>query len=233
MAEGKPKKEAKSKVPKKAKEPVKGEVAKKEIKKIAKKEEKRKVKEKKQPVKKAKAPEKKAKERTEEVEEPKPEEEKKEPIKKKKPKEKKEKPIEKIKLTGKKILSKEEQPVMRKIFKERSKKPKFLRQEFHKLKRLDEKWRRPRGIDSKRQDGKRSKGKVPCIGYKKSLAGRGIHPSGYYPILIKNLEELKDIKPGREAAIIASSVGRKKRNSIIKLANELRIAILNPRKGEL
>jgi len=162
-----------------------------------------------------------------------PEEEKPKAVKKKKLKEKKEKPIEKIKFTGKKELSKDEKPLMKRRFSERKGKPKFRRQEAHKLKRLDEKWRRPRGIDSKRQDGQKSKGAVPAIGYGKTASVRGIHPSGYYPILVRNPDELGTIKSDKEAAIISASVGRKKRNLIIKLANELKIAILNPRKGEL
>ncbi|MBU4204010.1 MAG: 50S ribosomal protein L32e [Acidobacteria bacterium] len=108
-----------------------------------------------------------------------------------------------------------------------------MRQEFNKLKRLDEKWRRPRGIDSKRAVGQKSKGAVPAIGYGKTASVRGIHPSGYYPVIVRNPDELKTIKSEKEAAIISASVGRKKRNLIIKLANELRIAILNPKKGEL
>ncbi len=154
-------------------------------------------------------------------------------IKKKKLGEKKEKPIEKIRFTGKKELSEGEKPLMKKRFNERKGKPKFMRQEFHKLKRLGQKWRRPRGIDSKRQDGQKSKGAVPAIGYGKTLSVRGIHPSGYYPVLVGNPEELEAIKSDKEAAIISASVGRKKRNLIIKQANELNIAILNPRKGEL
>jgi len=133
--------------------------------------------------------------------------------------------IEKIKFHEKRDISD--------ILRLRKKKPRFMRQELPKLKRLKDKWRRPRGIDSKKREGKRGKGKLPKIGYKKPAIVRGIHPSGFYPVLVHNVEELTLINPEEEAAIIARAIGRRKRNEIIRSANELNITILNPRKGEL
>lgn len=141
----------------------------------------------------------------------------------------KEKSIEKIKFFREKKLSKDEEELIAK----RKKKPRFIRQELYKLKRLKDKWRRPRGIDSKKHEGKRGKGKLPGIGYKNPESVRGINPLGYYPVLIHNTDELKNLNPKKEAAIISSSIGRRKRNEIIKSANKLRITILNPRKGEI
>ncbi|RLI92201.1 MAG: 50S ribosomal protein L32e [Candidatus Altiarchaeales archaeon] len=133
--------------------------------------------------------------------------------------------IEKIKFHEKRDISN--------ILRLRKKKPRFMRQELPKLKRLKDRWRRPRGIDSKKREGKRGKGKLPKIGYKKPTIVRGIHPSGFYPVLVHNVEELTLINPEEEAAIIASAIGRRKRNEIIRSANELNVTILNPRKGEL
>ncbi len=173
---------------------------------------KKEVKEKKPPVKK-------------EVKEKKKAEPKEEKEVKKVEKVKKEKKIEKIKFHEKKDISD--------VLKLRKKKPRFMRQELPKLKRLKDKWRRPRGIDSKKQEGKRGKGKLPKIGYKKPTISREIHPLGFYPVLVHNIKELKLINPKGEAAIIARVIGRKKRNEIIKSANKLKVTILNPRKGEI
>ncbi|MEA3254509.1 MAG: 50S ribosomal protein L32e [Candidatus Altiarchaeota archaeon] len=115
----------------------------------------------------------------------------------------------------------------------RKKTPRFVRQELYKVKKLRDKWRKPRGIDSKKQEGKRGKGKLPGIGYKNPESVRGISPSGYYPVLIHNIREVEILNPEGEAAIISSTVGRRKRNEIIKSANKLKITILNPRKGEI
>ena len=136
---------------------------------------------------------------------------------------KKEKRIEKIKF----YIKKEG-----KEGKEKKKKPKFIRQDFHKNKRLKLKWRRPRGKDSKLRKEKRGKGKTPKIGYKNPKEIRGLI-NGYKPIRIENPKELSKINPKTEAIIISKNVGRKKRNEIIREANKLKITILNPRKGEI
>ncbi len=115
----------------------------------------------------------------------------------------------------------------------RDKKPKFLRQQYGMIMRLKKVWRKPRGIDSKLKIEKRGQGHLVKIGYKKPESIRGIHPSGYWTVNIANPKELENINKETHAAIIFSQVGRKKRNEIIKRANELNIIILNPRKGEI
>jgi large subunit ribosomal protein L32e len=153
--------------------------------------------------------------------EPKKEEAEKKAVKKKEVKEKKPKPVEKIKFTA---------PAPKEGAK---KKPSFMRQEYPKLKRLYERWRRPPGVDSKKLEGKRGKGALPSIGYGSPRKDWGLHPSGLKPVRIANLKELSLLKSGVNGAIIASQVGRRKRNLIIKEANKLKIVVLNPRKGEV
>ncbi|MDI6730768.1 MAG: 50S ribosomal protein L32e [Candidatus Altarchaeum sp.] len=115
----------------------------------------------------------------------------------------------------------------------RDKKPKFLRQQYGMIMRLKKVWRKPRGTDGKLKIEKRGQGHLVKIGYKKPKGIRGIHPSGYWTVNIANPKELENINKETHAAIIFSQVGRKKRNEIIKKANELNIVILNPRKGEI
>lgn len=140
--------------------------------------------------------------------------------KKKKIKEKKPKPIEKIKNLPEKT-------------EEAGKtKPAFVRQELSIRKRVHDKWRRPRGIDSKQIEGKRGKGAMPSIGYGSPKQTLGRHPSGLNPLRVNNVKELSALTKG-QGAVIAAQVGRRKRNLIIKEANKLKITILNPRKGEI
>lgn len=110
-------------------------------------------------------------------------------------------------------------------------KPRFIRQEGGRYKRLQDVWRRPTGIDSKKIERKRGKGSLPEIGYKKPAADSGLQ-FGFEPHRVFNVNDLRAVKPGREAAVIAKSVGRRKRNMIIEEANRLKITILNPRRGE-
>lgn len=111
---------------------------------------------------------------------------------------------------------------------EKKRLPKFRRQEWFRFKRLGEKWRRPRGRDSKLRLRISGKGSLVSVGYRVPKAIRGLHPSGLAEVLVKNLADLKKIDATRQAIRIASSVGRRKREQILKRAEELKIKVLNP-----
>ncbi len=141
---------------------------------------------------------------------------------------------EKEKIPKRKIVKKIEKiafPPKKEEVLEKKKKPKFIREEFYMRKKLKEKWRRPRGLDSKKHLEKRGKGKPPKIGYKNREIGRGL-VGGLMPKHVYNPTQLGTISK-EEGVIISGNVGRKKRNEIIKEANKLKLTILNPRKGEV
>lgn len=69
---------------------------------------------------------------------------------------------------------------------------------------------------------------MPSIGYKAPRELRFLHPSGLKEVLVHSLKELEGIKPEREVARIAARVGKKKRQEILKRAEELKIKVLNP-----
>ena len=108
------------------------------------------------------------------------------------------------------------------------KKPRFLRQSATAYKRLGEKWRKPRGRHSKLRKHKKSKGFIPSISYSTPRASRYLHPSGFREVVIYNLKDLEKIDVSKEAAKIAHGVGKKKRQEILKKAEELKLKILNP-----
>jgi large subunit ribosomal protein L32e len=110
--------------------------------------------------------------------------------------------------------------------------PKFRRQEWFRFRRLGEKWRRPRGKDSKMRLGKRGKPAMPSVGYKSPKLTRGLHPSGLVEVLVNSLKDIEGLNPSRQAVRIASSVGRRKREQIITRAKELGIRVLNPEVKE-
>ena len=166
--------------------------------------------------------------KTEEGKKPVAEEKKAVKEKKKKPAVRKVKPVEKIQFLGEKKPSKEGLE----LISQKKEKPRFTRQEFNKLPRLETVWRKSRGIDSKKHEGCKGKGWTPNQGYKNPEEIRGIHSTGYFPINVCNLKDLDKIVPGKQAAVIAASIGRKKRNEIIASANDKKIVILNPRRKE-
>ena len=152
---------------------------------------------------------------------------------KKEKKEKKEREIEKITFYEKRKLEGEEKRLFKVSYKQKKKRPKFARQELTFRTRIDDVWRKPRGIDSKQAEEKRGKGCLPKVGYKSPNLVFGLHPTGYKPVIVHNVNDISKLDNKIEAAIISATVGRKKRNEIIKLAGEKKIVILNPRKGEI
>lgn len=108
------------------------------------------------------------------------------------------------------------------------KKPKFIRQSALAYKRLGMKWRRPRGRQSKLRIRLKSKGKIPSPSYGAPRELRYLHPSGFREVLVYNINDLQKINAKEEAMKIAHTVGKKKRQEILKKAEELKIKVLNP-----
>jgi len=106
-------------------------------------------------------------------------------------------------------------------------KPKFRRQEWHRYKKLGEKWRKARGKTSKTRRYEGRKPAMPAIGYRSPRETRGIHPSGYQDVLVCNLMELENLNPQIQAGRISSTIGQRKREKMIQKAKELGIKILN------
>lgn len=106
-------------------------------------------------------------------------------------------------------------------------KPKFRRQEWHRYKKLGEKWRKTRGKTSKTRRYEGRKPAMPTIGYCSPNATKGLHPSGYQDVLVCNTKDLENLDPEKDAGRISSTVGLKKREMILEKARELKIKILN------
>lgn len=109
------------------------------------------------------------------------------------------------------------------------KKPKFLRPMREAYRRLRKvKWRRQRGSESKMRKRIKSKGKMPSPGYGAPKNLRHLHPSGFKEVLVYNLKDLEKINPEKEAIRIAHTVGKRKKNEMVKKAEEMKIKVLNP-----
>ena len=106
--------------------------------------------------------------------------------------------------------------------------PKFLRQESWRYKRLGPSWRKPRGTDSKMRLEKRGWPKIVKTGYRGPKAVRGLHPSGFNDILIHNEQELNALNPASDAARLSSSIGARKREILLKIAKSKGLRVLNP-----
>lgn len=105
--------------------------------------------------------------------------------------------------------------------------PKFQRPNRRFKKRVGDAWRKPRGIDSKQRMQWKSAGAVPKIGYRTAREWRGLHPSGYREVEVRNVSDLKKIDSSKEAARIYAGVGGRKRKDILNEASERGIKVLN------
>lgn len=112
--------------------------------------------------------------------------------------------------------------------KKKIKKPKFLRQESWRYKRLDSSWRRPKGKSSKMRLSKKGWPPKVSIGYGFPKYLKNLHPSGLKEVLVFNPKELENIDPEKEAVRIGHTVGKRKRLHIMEKAKELGIKVLNP-----
>ena len=109
------------------------------------------------------------------------------------------------------------------------KRPSFKRQNWFRYKRLGEKWRRPRGIHSKMRRHFKYRIPVVQVGFRGPARVRGLHPSGFEEVLVHNTKEVENVNPETQAVRISSTVGDKKRELIVKKADELKIRVLNRR----
>ena len=58
--------------------------------------------------------------------------------------------------------------------------PKFIRPESWRYKRLETNWRKPKGVDNhQRKQKSRGRPGLPKVGYRGPKIARGLHPSGF------------------------------------------------------
>lgn len=113
----------------------------------------------------------------------------------------------------------------------KKKKPDFVRQESWRYVRLKENWRRPKGLDNKMRRKIKGWPSTVNAGYRGPKKARGLHPSGYEEVIVRNVDDLEKINPVLQAARIAHTVGIKKRAQILLRAKEKGIRVLNPPKA--
>ena len=109
-----------------------------------------------------------------------------------------------------------------------SRRPTFVRQEYHRRRKLQSGgWRRPRGMHSKMRQHYGYRTNVVSIGYGGPKQARNLHPSGFQEVVVHNVKDLEKIDPKVQAARVAHTVGMRKRVQIEEKADELSIRILN------
>ncbi|HLM70573.1 MAG TPA: 50S ribosomal protein L32e [Thermoplasmata archaeon] len=108
--------------------------------------------------------------------------------------------------------------------------PLFGRQARYRYYRIgrDMSWRAPRGLQSKQRRHYGYRPKVVRIGYRSPARVRGLVPSGFRPIIVHTTRDLEALDAHLEAAIIARTVGTRRRLVLEETARKLGIRVLNP-----
>merc|ERR1711998_245653 len=113
------------------------------------------------------------------------------------------------------------------IVKKRTKK--FKRHFSDRFMRVDESWRRPKGIDSSVRGKFRGKTLMPNIGYGSNKKTRHVLKNGFKKFLVHNVKELELLMMHNTeyAAEVAHDVSLKVRTEINERADALDIKVLN------
>lgn len=105
----------------------------------------------------------------------------------------------------------------------------FKRDGFGKKRQLSDSWRKPRGQHNKQREQKKAKGNLPKPGFGSPVAVRGMHPSGFFEVLVFTQKDLENLNTKTQAIRISAGVGGRKRKALQEKATEAGFKILNPR----
>ncbi len=127
-------------------------------------------------------------------------------------------------------LTAEETRLLRLRRQEGNRRPLFVRQASHRYWRIgrDGAWRRPRGMQSKQRRHYGYRPTVVSIGFRSPRLIRGRTSTGFLPIPVRTASDLARIDPAREAALIARTVGTRRRLLLEEVARKRGVHVLNP-----
>lgn len=105
----------------------------------------------------------------------------------------------------------------------------FKRDGFGKKRQLSDSWRKPRGQHNKQREQKKAKGALPKPGFGSPIAVRGMHPSGFFEVMVFSERDLEELNPKIQAVRIGGTVGERKRMALQEKAGSAGLKVLNPR----
>ena len=114
---------------------------------------------------------------------------------------------------------------LRKDFKKRS----FKRYHCDRYKKVQEHWKKPKGLDSRVRRKFKGSAMMPGKKFRLPPVLRDIMPNGLREIVIKNVDELRSLQYLSEkyCATIAGATGSRKRIEIVNEAKKLGITLTN------
>merc|ERR1719162_104657 len=115
----------------------------------------------------------------------------------------------------------------RKIIKKRLKK--FPRFQADRFKRMNQAWRKPRGIDGRVRRRFKGSTLMPSIGYGSNKKSKHRLRNGFYKFRVQNLADVEMLLMHNEkyAVEIAHNIGARKRKEIVERADQLKLQVTN------
>ena len=107
----------------------------------------------------------------------------------------------------------------------------FKRDGYGKKRQLSDSWRKPRGQHNKQREQKKAKGALPKPGFGSPIAVRGMHPSGFFEVLVSSVKEREGIDPKTHAVRIGATVGDRRRVGLQETALGAGFKVLNARSA--
>ncbi len=108
-----------------------------------------------------------------------------------------------------------------------AKRPRFIRQDAHKWKKLEKKWVRPAGLHSKMRQKRKGQPIMVDVGYRSPREVRGMMLNGFKAVVVFNAADVERLDIKKEAAVVAAPVGMKKRLGIVEAAQKKGVKVLN------
>jgi large subunit ribosomal protein L32e len=105
----------------------------------------------------------------------------------------------------------------------------FKRDGFGKKRQLSDSWRKPRGQHNKQREQKKAKGALPKPGFGSPISVRGMHPSGFFEVMVFSEKDLEGLNPKTQAVRIGGTVGERKRLALQEKAVSAGVKVLNAR----
>ena len=109
----------------------------------------------------------------------------------------------------------------------KKRKPLFRADQAHRWKRVSDRWRKLRGIDSYTRQKKKGRIAMVETGYRTPKAIRYLHPSMFKEVLVHKPADLEGLDADTQAVRIGASVGGRKRQLIIAEADAKFLKVLN------
>ncbi|MGC8566293.1 MAG: 50S ribosomal protein L32e [Caldisphaera sp.] len=103
----------------------------------------------------------------------------------------------------------------------------FMRYLSWRFKRLQKGWRKPKGIDAKMRLQRKGYPPIVKVGYKGNKFIRGLHPSGLIPVVVSSVKDLESLSSDVHIVYISSSVGIRKRLTLLEAAKKRNLKIAN------